>query len=151
MQSNVMSPPHEPTLFCLCQATPVKVIPIMPTSTESLLFGRCQSTTLNVTTHAPTSTVTSPSEQFNPSAFMLDDDDDDVILLSADKMENENDPSKHTIPKNILKTNCLRLRLLGHPQRLLNHHLIVQVVMNIAVGQMKQINPALRLTPHLMP
>ena len=60
MPSNVMSPPHDPTLSHLCQTTPVKVTLITPKTTEQVLVGQCESPNINVITHAPTSTVTTP-------------------------------------------------------------------------------------------
>ena len=131
----------EPELVGQCESPNINVITHAPTSTvmqhPSKSHPLCQKLlnqywlvsvslqALNVTTHAPTSSVTRPSEQFNPSPFILDDDDDDdddddAFLLSADMIENQNAPSKPQIQKNKKhKTICLRLRLLAHPQRLL--------------------------------
>ena len=96
----------EPIMFGPSQFMPVRVGPITPTPTAAspsgqLVLPASQSMPIKVGPITQTSTVVSPSGQLVPSAVMWDDDDDDddddAILLSADKINTQNnlggDPS----------------------------------------------------------
>ena len=100
----------EPIVFGPFQFMPVSVGPITPTSTAAFPSGQLvppasQSMPVNVGPITQTSTVVSPSGQLVPSAVMWDDDD--AILLSADKINSQNNLGGDPSCKNNAKSHDL--------------------------------------------
>ena len=124
MQSNVTPPPPEPILFREHPSVAVKVTPSTPTSTaasvELTVLSPCQSIAAKVVPVAQTSTVPCTSGQLKPLADVWDDDD--ALLLSAEKVNSQNEllvnPSSHNTEasnetKNNDKTNAIAIHPLN--------------------------------------
>ena len=101
----------EPIVFGPSQFMPVRVGPITPTSTAAspsgqLVLPASQSMPVKMGPITQTSTVVSPSGQLVPSAVICDDDDD-AVLLSADKINSQNNLEGDPSCKNNAKSRDL--------------------------------------------